>query len=211
MPNNSRYNPLETPQDIHGRSFWPLVEGHSEEGHPYAVSNRFPQVFGGADGAAFDGWVGTDRVVEPGTVTTDTWTMIIAPQGLPSELYNIAEDPDQKHNIIDDYPEVADQLRTTWLSFLESHGASEERLRPFIEGHVTPPAVVKGTIYAFRDDLGQLIGFQTEGEATKAAFLENAPGPRRDILAMSFDKFLADNPKNLIHLFDQYYWADDLI
>lgn len=211
MPSILEFMGVEIPQNLDGHSFWPLVEGRSEEGRPYAVSNRFPQVFGGADGAAFDGWVGTDRVVEPGTVTTDTWTMIIAPQGLPSELYNIAEDPAQMHNIIDDYPEIAEKLRTTWLSFLTSHGASEERLRPFNEGHVPPPAVTQGTLYAFRDDLGQLIGFQTEREAIQAAFLENAPGPRRNVLAMSFDQFLADDPKNLLHLYDQYYWADDLI
>ena len=211
MPSILDFMGIEAPDNLDGRSFWPLVDGDIQKGRRYAFSNRYPQQVGGADGAAFDGWVGTDRVVEPGTVTDDTWTMINAPQGLPSELYNIVEDPEQLHNVIDIYPEVARHMRDVWLAFLEEHGASAERIRPFVEGHVGAPAITTGTVYAFRDDLGQLIAFSSERDAVNAAYLENAPGPRREVIALPFQKFLEDNPKNLIHLFDQYYWAEDLV
>ena len=211
MPSILEFMDAQVPDQLDGRSFWPLVTGEKQKGRTYAFSNRYPQKFGGADGAAFDGWVGTDRVVEPGTVTDDTWAMIIAPQGLPSELYNIADDPAQLDNVIDSYPDVAQRMRDEWLTFLQAHGASEERIRPFIEGHVSAPAVTQGAVFAFRDDLGQLIAFPTKREATAAAFLENAPGPQREVLSMPFDKFLEDNVKNLIHLFDQYYWAEDFV
>jgi hypothetical protein len=130
---------------------------------------------------------------------------------LPSELYNIADDPAQIHNVIDIFPEIAQRMRNAWLTFLKEHSASEERIRPFIEGQVSAPAITKGTVYAFRDDLGQLIAFPTERAAIAAAFLENAPGVQREVLSIPFHKFLEDNAKNLIHLFDQYYWAEDLV
>jgi arylsulfatase A-like enzyme len=211
MPSILDFMGVEVPDNLDGRTFWPLVDGETDKGRTYAYSNRYPQQFGGADGAAFDGWVGTDRIVEPGTVTDASWTMIIAPQGLPSELYNLEDDPEQVQNVIDTYPEVAQRMRNVWLTFLKDHGASEERVRPFVEGHVTPPAITQGIVYGFRDDLGQLIAFPTEREATMAAFCDNAPGSQRMIVALPFHKFLEDNPKNLLHLFDQYYWAEDLV
>ncbi|MDF1513931.1 MAG: sulfatase [Anaerolineae bacterium] len=210
MPSILEFMEIPVPDEVDGRSFWSLVNGESDKGRSYAFSNRYPQMVG-ADGAAFDGWVGTDRVVEPGTVTSDTWAMINAPQGLPSELYNIAEDPDQMNNVIDAYPEIAQKMRKVWLQFLKDHGASEERIRPFVEGNVDPPAITKGMVYAFRDDLGQLIAYPTERAAKAAAYLQNAPGPKREVIEITYDSFLADNSKNLIHLFDQFYWAEDLI
>jgi arylsulfatase A-like enzyme len=211
MPSILDFMGVQAPETVEGKSFWSLVNGDGEKGHPYAYSNRYPQTFGGADGAAFDGWVGTDRIVEPGTVTNEKWAMIITPQGLPSELYNIVEDPAQLHNVIDSFPQVAQQMRNAWLNFMKDHGATEERIRPFIEGNISPPAVTQGRVYAFRDDLGQLIAFPSQRQAVSAAHLNNAPGPQRDVKVMPFHEFLADNPKNLIHLFDQYYWAEDLV
>jgi hypothetical protein len=58
--------------------------------------------------------------------------------------------------------------------------------------------------------LGQWIAFPTARAARAAAYQANAPGPRREVTAMTFGDLLADNPKNLVHLFDQYYWAEDL-
>jgi hypothetical protein len=34
--------------------------------------------------------------------------------------------------------------------------------------------------------------------------------PQRDIVAITFGDILEDDSKNLIHWFDQYYWAEDL-
>ncbi len=194
-------------EGLDGRSFWPLLRGETAPGRDYAFSNRYPQSLG-SQGAAFDGWVGTDRVVEPATVTTDTWTYVCAPEGLASELYHIQEDPEQRHNVIAQHPEVAEDLRQVWLDFMRSHGAPESRVRPFVEGQVDAP--ITGELYAFRDDLGQWIAFPAEREAQQAAYREDAPGAKREIRAVTFEQILADNPKNLIHLFAQYYWAEDL-
>jgi arylsulfatase A-like enzyme len=210
MPSILEFMGVPVPTTVEGRSFWPLVAGDQDPTDDfYAFSNRYPQGQQGG-GAAFDGWVGSDRIVEPATVTSDTWSLIYAPQGLPSELYNLQDDPNQEDNVIDDYPDVAERMKAAWIAFLRSHGASEDRIRPFVEGETEVHAITEGEVYAFRDDRGQWIAFPTEREAREAAYQENAPGPQREVRAVTFGDLLADNPKNLIHLFDQYYWAEDL-
>ena len=44
-------------------------------------------------GHLFDGWAGSDRIVEAMTVTDDRWTLIASPLGRDSELYDINADP----------------------------------------------------------------------------------------------------------------------
>jgi hypothetical protein len=148
--------------------------------------------------------------VEPSTITSDKWAYICAPQGLPSELYNLKSDPDQQSNVIDQHPQVAERMHNEWIAFLRDHGASEARIRPFVEGNTDVHTPTGGALYAFRDDHGQWIAFPTEREARMNAYQENAPGPRREVREVTFGELLADNPKNLIHLHDQYYWAEDL-
>jgi arylsulfatase A-like enzyme len=209
LPSILEFMGVGLPSEIDGRSFWPLVRGEGP-GRERAFSNRYPQSSNTLGGAAFDGWVGTDRVVEPATVTTEAWSLICAPEGQPSELYDLREDPEQAHNVLAAHGDVADELRTAWLTFMTSHGASEARMRPFQEASVDvrmPPA---SELYAFRDDQGQWIAFPTEREARAAAYHEDAPGPRREVVAISFGDLLADDPQNLVHLFAQYYWAEDL-
>jgi arylsulfatase A-like enzyme len=201
---------IDSSGSVEGRSFWPLIQGETIQGRPYAFSNRYPQG-GSQTGAAFDGWVGSDRTVEPGTVTDNEWAYICMPGGLPSELYNLHDDPAQEHNIIDQHPEVAAQMKETWITFLREHGASQARISPFLEELIEPHPIRGGEVYAFRDDLGQWIAFPTERQAVEAAYQENAPGPRRMIETITFGQLLADNPRNLVHFFDQYYWAEDLV
>ena len=206
---------IPVPSHVQGKSFWPLVTGEKEKIHDYAFSSRFPPTAGDAsytpvEGASFDGWVGSGRTVEPSTVTDDEWAFICAPKGLCSELYNLRQDPQQERNLIDQYPEVAKSMHKAWSEFLQEHGASDERLRPFVEpiGEVHTPA--GGKLYAFRDDLGQWIAFPTEREARMYAYRDDAPGSKRRVEKMTFGALLDDNPKNLIHLYGQYYWAQDL-
>ena len=62
-----------------------------------------------------------------------------------------------------------------------------------------------GTLYAFRDDHGQWIAFPTEERARSMV-----PREGTEVKEITFGELLDDNPKNLIHLFEQYYWAEDL-
>ena len=198
------------PDQIQGKSFWPLVVGETWD-REYAFSSRFPPAAGTpVGGTAFDGWVGSDRNVEPSTVSGDEWAYLASPTGLESELYHLKSDPDQVKNVIGEHPEVAKKMRKAWLTFLEEHEASESRTKPFLEAEVDVHTPAGGMLYAFRDDLGQWIAFSSEQEAHQAAYHEKAPGPKRSVESVTFGKILNDNPRNLVRLFGQYYWAEDL-
>ena len=87
----------------------------------WASDHRYTSV----EGATFDGWVGSDRTVEPSTVTDDEWAYLAAPAGMPSELYHLAKDPGQVDNVIEDHSGVTQRMRQDWLDFLQEHGAAE--------------------------------------------------------------------------------------
>jgi arylsulfatase A-like enzyme len=215
LPSLLEFYGLTPPADVQGKSFWPLVSDESTALHEYAFSSRFPPTgsdptYTPTEGAVFDGWVGSDRIVEPSTVTDGRWAFICAPKGLPSELYDLQADPDQVHNVIDEQPEVAKCMYDAWIAFLQEHGASDARIRPFIDANVDVHTPTGGQMYAFRDDRGQWIAYSTEREARAAAHRSNAPGPAREVREVTFGQVLDDNPKNLVHLNDQLYWAEDL-
>lgn len=215
LPSVLEFMDVPIPANVQGRSFWPLVTGEQNTIHEYAFSSRFPPAAGDGSytpvqGAVFDGWVGSDRIVEPSTVTNKEWALLCAPQGGPSELYDLKADPEQLQNVIAEQPAVVQQLRQAWLDFLASHNAPETRLRPFVEGDVALATPTSGKLYAFRDDQGQWIAHATEAAARHAAYHEAAPGPQRDVDEISFGALLDNNAKNLVYLYGQYYWAEDL-
>ena len=215
LPSILEFMEIPMPSQIQGTSFWPLVTGSKEKIHDYAFSSRFPPGAGDASytpvaGATFDGWVGSDRNVESSTITDNEWAYLCAPQGMPSELYNLKTDPQQEHNIINEQPDVAERMRKVWIEFLENHGASQTRIRPFLDANVDVHTPASGKLYAFRDDMGQWIAFPTEQKAQMSAYHTDAPGPKRTIEEVTFGELLSDNPKNLIHLYGQYYWAQDV-
>jgi arylsulfatase A-like enzyme len=201
------------PNQVEGRSFLPLMDG-SRGDRPYAFSSRFPPAaalpgYRSGDGAAFDGWVGSDRNVEPSTVTGDEWAYLAAPVGMSSELYNLRDDPGQTQNVLDSHRDVADRMREAWIAFLRQHGASDERIRPFLDGSVEVRTPRSATLFAIRDDHGLWIAFEKEQRARRAAYLDGAPGPRRSVEEVTFGAVFDDNPRNLMHAFGQYYWAED--
>lgn len=203
------------PVEMQGKSILPLVAGETTDLREYAFSSRFPPTAGDASyvpvqGAVFDGWVGSDRIVEPATITDDRWSFLCAPQGGPSELYDLAADPEQIDNVIDQHPEVARRMRQAWLDFLANHGAPESRLRPYVDGNLQVSTPTSGKLFAFRDDRHQWIAFASEAQARKAAHREDAPGPQRTVEEISFGALLDDNPQNLVFLYGQFYWAKDL-
>jgi arylsulfatase A-like enzyme len=215
LPSILEFLDIPVPAAVEGRSFWPLVKGETDAIRDYAFSSRYPPVAGDAsyapvEGATFDGWAGSDRSVEPSTVTSREWAYLAAPAGRPSELYHLTEDPAQAHNVIDQYPDVAAAMRQAWLDFLRAHAAPESRLRPFLDANVDVHTPHGGELYAFRDDHGTWVAFATESAAKAAAWRENAPGPERTLTKITFGDLLQDNPKNLVRLYNQFYWAEDL-
>ena len=215
LPSILDFMEISVPPQVHGKSVWPLVAGDVAAIRENAFSSRFPPTAGDASyvpvqGAVFDGWVGSDRIVEPSTVTSDEWAFLCAPEGGPSELYNLRTDPAQTHNVIDQHPDHAQRMKKAWLAFLEEHDAPRTRLRPFEEGNVQVATPTSGRLHAFRDDRGVWIAFASEQQARRAAYGEDAPGPRRSVDEITFGALLDDDPRNLLFLYGQFYWAEDL-
>ncbi|MCI0439375.1 MAG: sulfatase-like hydrolase/transferase [Chloroflexi bacterium] len=203
------------PSQVHGRSLLPMMDGKAGSPRRYAFSGRFPAVLAGATrqpgvGHLFDGWVGSDRVVEAITVTDDRWTLIASPLGRPSELYDIAADPQQERNLTDQHPQLAEEMRKALVEFLQERDAGRERLEPFTSGmpHV---GVNPGTpMWAFRDDRGRWIAFPGEEQA-KAHALSKEGDASRQVTKTTFGKLLDDDPRALVQTHGQYYWAQDLV
>jgi arylsulfatase A-like enzyme len=123
---------IPIPDTVQGKSIWPLVNGEVDQLHERAFSGRYPLgTMYSYTATSFDGWAGPDRITEPLTVTTEEWAFICGPGSWPSYLYNLKEDPSQKHNVIDAYPQVAASLREELIDFLVTTGAPTERIEKF--------------------------------------------------------------------------------
>ena len=101
-------------------------------------------------------------------------------------------------------------MRAAWIEFLERHNANDARIRPFLEPIAEVHTPTGGKLYAFRDDRGQWIAYPTDPEARRGAYREDAPGSQRTVEQITFGALLEDNPKDLLHMHGQYYWAQDL-
>ncbi len=77
-------------QPMAGKSFAAVVRGETDE-HRKAVICGYHEA--------------VDRCIRDGV-----WSYIVRPEGQPDELYNLAEDPKETRNLIDEYPEEAQRL-----------------------------------------------------------------------------------------------------
>ena len=84
-------NTLET---LHGRSLMPLIRGETDSIRE-AIVTGYHQA--------------PDRCIRD-----KTWSYIRRPEGEPDELYNLIEDPQERRNQIDEHPEEAARLASTF-------------------------------------------------------------------------------------------------
>ena len=132
LPTILEFLDVPIPDTVQGKSIWPLVRGEMEHLHDYAFSGRYPLgTMYSYTATAFDGWAGPDRITEPLTVTTGEWAYICAPKPWPSHLYNLRDDPGQLRNVIDQYPEIAGELKEALLTCLKESGAPPDRIDRF--------------------------------------------------------------------------------
>jgi len=87
-----------------------------------------PVIRGQADGVRdviISGYYGApDRCIRD-----KTWSYIRRPEGEPDELYNLAEDPAESHNLIDDYPQEAQRLASSFGVLYALHGTPVKGLQ----------------------------------------------------------------------------------
>ena len=134
MPTILDFFGVDIPPTVQGTSLLPLLRGKTKMPHDYAISGRF--IYEMPEGAVdtsfeFDGMAGAQSEVCSRTVTTERWSYICAPYDMKSELYDLASDPDQTHDLVEEYPDIADQLHEVLIQFLIEHGAPEPGIVPF--------------------------------------------------------------------------------
>jgi arylsulfatase A-like enzyme len=218
LPSLLEFMNIPISDEIEGKSFWPLLRGETASLHEAAFSSRFPPTgaaddpsYSPEDATYFDGWVGSNQMVEPSTVTNDHWAYLCSTIAGQSKLYDLQQDPEQRVNVIDEHPDIAERMHRQWVDFLERHNAPPERVRPFLEPREQPQTRGDSPLFAFRDDLGQWIAFPNRLDAEQHAFHPEYPRPDRKIETITFDRLGNDNPRNLVFLYRQYYWAQDLV
>jgi arylsulfatase A-like enzyme len=214
---------IDRPEGVEGHSLLPLMRGERDSVREYAFSGRYPnelaRVLGQGRGsamqaAAFDGAAGlgsaSSRLVEALTVTTNDWSLICSPQGRPSELYDLAADPRQERNVLDDRPEIARDLHAALVRFLEGSDAIEPRIAPFrgdplrSGAEPEPPAFEDGApLYVFEDARGLPIAFSAEAAARTYA-------GQSAVRTTTFGELRRANPHALLHTPTQFYWMSDL-
>ncbi|MDP6714992.1 MAG: hypothetical protein QF368_10230, partial [SAR202 cluster bacterium] len=150
------------------------------------------------------------RIVEAITGTSDRWAMIASPQGRESELYHLQADPEQRNNLSGNEQETESDMRSAIVDFLQEHGATDERVRPFQDG-IAELDMDQGTdLWAFKDDRGRWIAFPSQEQA-----VEMATSPEGDealeVTKTTLGNLLDDDPHSLIQTHGQYYWAEDLL
>ena len=223
LPTILEFLGVSVPETVQGKSLWPLIKGQTDSLRDYAFSGRYPRGLapppkrGHWDSAHIhDGWVGPADNVEPLTVTDEDWSLICAPRGQASELYNLKADPAQHQNVIAGNIEIATRMGQALVDFLEGQGAAPERIEPFrlsAEEMVRPPREARqrfrpeATFYVMYDGEGRLIGFPSLRDAEEK--LGSDMGGHT-LEAKSFGWIYEQDPKSLVHVFHQYYWAQDL-
>jgi len=120
MPTILELAGVNAPPTVQGRSFLSIIRGEAEEEREIAVSS-----------ASLAG----QRLPDLITVTSKRWALLASQVGseVKSELYDLSRDPGETENLIDERPEVADDLRSKMVRFLGSLGTKEEILRKWMK------------------------------------------------------------------------------
>ena len=211
MPTILDFFNIPIPKTVEGKSILPLMKGEVETLHRYAFSARFPEGYsvGGTAAQVFDGWAGPSQVFSPVTITNERWSLICSPNPEMSELYDLKSDPMQKKNIIDEEKEIADEMRQALISFLEREGAKEQMIAPlksedkYIRESLKPTA----TLYALRDSEGRILAYLTLEEARERL---SSQLMSREPKRITFQSLVQKDPKAMVFIEGQYYWAEEL-
>jgi arylsulfatase A-like enzyme len=120
----------EKPKSIHGDSFiGALQEKSSFLGRDFVISS-FPLYNPGAITKIVDAFTRKVKEYLPSTITTPDWSLLYSAEGEPPELYNLARDPNQATNVVDQNPDIARDLHQKFLNVLNSSNVDVNLLKP---------------------------------------------------------------------------------
>jgi arylsulfatase A-like enzyme len=206
---------IDSPTEIDGRSLLPLMRGEVSQHRKIAFSGRGVPVGKTVTDAARDGYLRRDDLADPITISDGAWQLLLSPQGHVSELYDLSDDPDQDHNILNSHRDEAIRLQHHALDFLASHNAADARIAPFeAEPSTTPatePLVVMGPdapLFAFTDTNNVTIAVPSEADAIE--FSHGSPGSS-DVRKLTLKDLAPEGRRAHIGLDGQYAWPEDLL
>ncbi|RLF22751.1 MAG: hypothetical protein DRN15_08265, partial [Thermoprotei archaeon] len=103
----------------------PLIHGVASGLRPTITTRRWSLILASAETPALER--------EEYTLIVDGIPRVIRPFGvIDTELYDVLKDPKQEHNVIERYPEVAEELHKKFIDMLRRLGTKEEYLKPFL-------------------------------------------------------------------------------
>jgi arylsulfatase A-like enzyme len=222
MPTILEFLGVPAPASVQGRSLWPSIRGDSPKEYTYAFSGRFPPAVTRSSKAWTSegsppgrGAAGQAAEVEALTVTSADWALVAPPWGRQAELYDLQSDRAQNYNVIASHLDVAAEMHQALLDFMSRFGAPSGLVGLFNQptAQLAEPVrrpqgrlATEEPLYTFRDREGRKVAFSSQAEAHRRLATLSVALERED-----FGSVLAHDPRSLIHLDGQYYWAQDLI
>jgi arylsulfatase A-like enzyme len=121
----------DIPGTVEGQSLLPMVRDTGAKGREFVISthpfSNAAQVIFSVDGRPRE-TVGSDT-----TITTGEWSLLYRPEEGNSQLYNLASDPGQKKNVINENTAVAREIHQLLVRFMTDYGLAPELLEPRTE------------------------------------------------------------------------------
>ena len=104
--NDPDLNPLLRSAPSDGKSMLPVLRGTTNSLHEYLF------------------WAYENNSGFEGAVRRDSWKLIINRRGGPGiELFNLSNDPIESNNLVGKYPDVVEELKTTFISWMDEMAA----------------------------------------------------------------------------------------
>lgn len=127
MPTILELAQVKPPKTVQGQSFISILKGEGEIFRDFAVTS-LPLYDPGEVARVVDDLPRRVKEPQPGTITTQEWTLIYGREDCPVELYNIKRDPNQVQNLFPENREVAEVLHRKFVTTLERAGTDKHKL-----------------------------------------------------------------------------------
>jgi hypothetical protein len=123
MPTFLELAGVEVPDRVQSNSLVPLLRGEDASLNDIVVTS-WPLYNPGDVIRVVDDWERQVREPLPSTIHDGEWTLVYSDSEGPVELYHTAGDPQQKRNVFRENLDVANNLHSAFISFLETHGTA---------------------------------------------------------------------------------------
>ena len=120
----------KAPDDMHGKSLLPVLEGATDTHREIVVSADADAQNLRSTSKAVDDVPREILEVCPATIFDGEWELVYAIEGDPHALYNAKIDPEHREDVAKENPEKVRELHAKYVEWLESHGTDEANIAP---------------------------------------------------------------------------------